>query len=123
MATNELVERWLAAIKPFSLEETKGKYIESFGKRTDLPEDMKKDLIKAIDSIDLGEVNDRLKAYAQEHFSDHALAAAVALFESTVGQKYLKERDVVMGYFQIMFGTVMGDAINRTMGGGSCGGR
>lgn len=114
--SRELVDRWMAAIKPFSMEDIKGKYLESFSSRAELTEEVKGKIKAAIDKVDMTKVNDAIKTFAEEHFSEDALAAAVALFESEVGKKYMDQRDTVMNHFQAVFGIAMADAMNEVFG-------
>lgn len=114
--SRELVDRWLTVIKPFSLDDLKGQYLDAFSKRADIPNSMKDKIKDAVDRVDLKKLNDAIKTFAEEHFSEDALGAAVALFESEVGKKYIEQRDTVMKYFQSVFGLAMADAMNEAFG-------
>lgn len=89
---DDLINRWLELSKPFSVTEFREEMRKAVNK-PGLGDEMFGEKLEQI--MDL--MNEKLlsgiwRMNAEEHFSDDSLAAAVAFFESDLGQKYMQER-------------------------------
>ncbi len=91
-----LVDRWIRAVEPMDVNAIKGRVGQSYSKAVGLDEETTQKLKQALDGFDQEEMRRILHTFAEEHFSEEALEAAVTFFESELGKRYLKERKGVM---------------------------
>lgn len=88
----DLVARWVEVVKPFSIEELKDRFSASLCATIEEDDETKAAVKAAVKSISVEKIRSILLTFAEEHFSEDALAAAVAFFESEPGRRYYEER-------------------------------
>ncbi len=111
--SEDLVQRWFNAAKPFSVGDIKKKYSAAYASALGLDEETKRRMQVAIDAFDENKVFEMLRAFAEENFSDDVLRAAVEFFESNLGQRYLDERQKVYEAGQMLIGRYIAENAKR----------
>lgn len=111
-----LVERWILATRPFSIDKFKNSFADSYSRAVGLDPASADQLSAALKAFDETEVHRILRTFAEEHFSEPALAAAVDFFESAAGRKYLAERETIMQASQDRVNKHLAECVRKAFG-------
>lgn len=91
MDRENLVQQWIEATKPVGFLELREDMTKSLCQQMPDAESRAK-IKKAIDLLDESKIQEIWRTFAEEHFSEDSLEAAVAFFSSDAGKKYREER-------------------------------
>jgi hypothetical protein len=111
----DLVQRWIDVVNPFDLTKLMAETARGYGAAMGWDEKTKAKAIEAL-QVDVIKLTENLRMFAEENFSEDSLTAAVRFFESTAGQKYLLQREVVIIGTQRIIAKGIGEAIKRLFG-------
>jgi hypothetical protein len=111
-----LVQRWMDVCKPFNLVNIKKQYAEAYVKSVGLDQETSAKVKAALESMDEGAMLELIRTFAEEHFSDDSLRAAITFFESDDGKKYQSERGLVWAHSNALIGKYMGELVRKSFG-------
>jgi hypothetical protein len=112
----DLVKRWIDAVKPFDVERALASMSDQYAKHLGWSDEMKASAKKALLSIDMPKLIERISMFAEENFSDEVLAEAVEFFESPAGRTYLLQRKVVSAGVESLIAKQIAEGIKREFG-------
>lgn len=97
MTKEELVQKWIDVTKPISILDFRADMKKGFASTMASFPEQRQMMFDAIDAIDENKLMEIWRTFAEEHFSEDVLAAAVEFFSSQLGQQYTSERSKVRG--------------------------
>lgn len=112
----ELIQRWMDVVKPFDIDEIMATMADQYAKAMSWDDETKARAKRSLLSIDKKALDENIRMFAEENFSEASLKAAVEFFESSTGTEYLAQRKVVMEGSQYLVTKFIAQGIKKEFG-------